>query len=158
MNKKYIKQFFNLTEQNLLGYQISANDSFEDTMVQSADVTQGKTKMYPALTPVQYISIGLLALLSSGIFALLMKPHHQEQSRQPTNREASYYTKKVVLEPQQWSSFIPSYRDGSKRQYMQAISLRRTDRVSIDQERAENRYAAIEPMVDKVIVTPKSFG
>lgn len=156
MNKKYIKQFFSLTEQNLLGHQISANDSFDDTMKQASNVSQEKIKTYPVLTRMQYISIGLLALLSSGLFTLVKS--HKQASRPSINSPGSYHTQNIALETQQFSSFIPSYRDGSKRRYMQPISLRRTDTVFVNEESAENRYVAIEPMVDKVIVTPKTFG
>ncbi len=158
MNKKYIKNFFKLTEQNLLGHQLAANEIFDDNIEYVSPSSTKRTKWQHALTPIQYVSLSMVMLFWGAFLFLLIKPQNTETSRTSIRPVISHHIEEIQQKPQRLTSVIPSYRDGSKRQYMQPISLRRTDRLFIDPEVEDNRYAEIEPTVDKVIVTPKSFG
>ncbi len=149
MNKEYIKRFFMLTEQNILGSQLSANDEFDVPLVESTYLHKRRSNA---------IRVGLISTfvgIAASIWVNFFHPSYTTTAhlKQPEKSVSPAAIKPVV----QAYSKIPYYRDGANQQTLHQISLRKaSEDINLDDE-AEN-VAVVTPVVDKVIVVPKSFG
>lgn len=149
MNKDYIKRFFMLTEQNILGSQVSANDDFDAPLVEP--VQSYKRKLNATRVGLISICVGICVAIWSNFF---YTPHTDTPRMNQSAKKTSPAHVKPVI---QAHSKIPYYREGANQQTLQHISLRKPNvDIKLDDE-AEN-IAAVAPVVDKVIVVPKSFG
>ncbi|MDP3560870.1 MAG: hypothetical protein Q8R83_01660 [Legionellaceae bacterium] len=152
MHNKYIKQFFALTEQNILGNHESANESF---------IQSDKKESSKAVQLLRSYRLRFMILLIAPATALLFHTPHSNIPPKPVEIKLSQpvLVAPKITHPVKLTSTIPGFRVAAIHQFLQNVPLRIADAsLSFDQLDENQQTASTEPLMDKVLVIPKSFG